>query len=83
MNPEQITITSKLMSRPRAASLFFKSCNCNSSIATRVGFAASVPIWPSLCVTNTYRVDNILFEFDVGMDNGVANSCGPLEEMER
>jgi hypothetical protein len=25
-----------------AASMFFKSCNCNSSIATRVGFAVRV-----------------------------------------
>lgn len=27
----------------KAASLAFKSCNCNSSIATRVGFAVSIP----------------------------------------
>jgi hypothetical protein len=45
-----------------AASMFFKSCNCNSSIATRVGFAVRVSHLASsfYCALNV-RLDYILF----------------------
>lgn len=51
------------------ASMFFKSCNCNSSIATRVGFAVRLKLLSQcsfggslICLT-----DNLLFELDARM----------------
>lgn len=51
------------------ASMFFKSCNCNSSIATRVGFAVRRECISSteLCLCSSPNTDHILFELDVCM----------------
>lgn len=40
-----------------AASMFMKSCNCNSSIATRVGFA--VRYWRCRCKKRMFRTDGL------------------------
>jgi hypothetical protein len=44
---------------PVVASMFCKSCNCNSSIATRIGFAASLALVH--CVLNPTASIQIIF----------------------
>lgn len=55
------------------ASMFCKSCNCNSSIATRVGFAVS-----DSTVRNKYRVLTLQLEhivhIPIQLDARLANA---------
>ena len=53
--------------------MFCKSCNCNSSIATRVGFAVS-PAYAHTVVPDTYASHpvDLLSELHVGMAHEVA-----------
>lgn len=48
--------------------MLFKSCNCNSSIATRVGFAVCISVIPATSFSNE-NIDHILSEFYIGMDH--------------
>ena len=48
--------------------MFFKSCNCNSSIATRVGFAVSMTPTP-LSIQVDGHIDDICAEFHACMDD--------------
>lgn len=56
----------------REASMFFKSCNCNSSIATRVGFAVGrnsyLPRVMQIAELHA-TLDHILLELDVRLVN--------------
>lgn len=48
--------------------MFFKSCNCNSSIATRVGFAVRGAHYLSNSCAH-FRLDYILSQFNIGLDH--------------
>ena len=47
--------------------MFFKSCNCNSSIATRVGFAVRNLFFEARRGADRYCLDHLLFELNVRM----------------
>lgn len=49
------------------ASMFCKSCNCNSSIATRIGFAASYRNTSLRAQLHTFDSDHIHTQFAFGM----------------
>lgn len=49
------------------ASMFCKSCNCNSSIATRIGFAASSRNSLSLAQSLSFVLDHIHTQLAFGM----------------
>ena len=54
-------------SRGSIASMFCKSCNCNSSIATRIGFAASPRNISPCTQSNNLGLDRIHTQFPFGM----------------
>ena len=54
-------------SRGLIASMFCKSCNCNSSIATRIGFAASCCNSPPCIRSNPCDLDYIHTQLPFGM----------------
>lgn len=52
------------------ASMFCKSCNCNSSIATRIGFAARIRNSPPHAQSNSFDLDHIHTQLPSGMAHG-------------